>query len=55
MKLTRLVLCAAVALALVVAFAGNAAAQMEPTTPRGPEEGEGPFDRLILRGVTVID
>ncbi len=55
MKPTRLVLRAAVALALVVAFAGNAAAQMEPTTPRGPEEGEGPFNRLILRGVTVID
>ncbi len=25
------------------------------TTPRGADEGEGPFDRLILRGVTIID
>ncbi|MGH7483177.1 MAG: amidohydrolase family protein [Longimicrobiales bacterium] len=28
---------------------------MEPTPPRGPDEGEGPFQRLILRGATVID
>jgi imidazolonepropionase-like amidohydrolase len=28
---------------------------MEPTTPRGTDEGEGPFERLIIRGVTVID
>ena len=25
------------------------------TTPRGADEGDGPYDRLILRGVTVID
>ena len=25
------------------------------TTPRNADEGEGPFDRLILRGVTIID
>jgi cytosine/adenosine deaminase-related metal-dependent hydrolase len=27
----------------------------EITTPRRADEGEGPFDRLILRGVTIID
>ena len=25
------------------------------TTPRGDSEGDGPYDRLILRGVTIID
>ena len=25
------------------------------TTPRGADEGDGPYDRLILRGVTLID
>ena len=25
------------------------------TTPRGDGEGDGPYDRLILRGVTIID
>ncbi|WP_419940587.1 amidohydrolase family protein [Candidatus Palauibacter sp.] len=25
------------------------------TTPRGADEGDGPYDRLILRGVTIID
>ena len=29
--------------------------QMEETTPRGANEGDGPHERLILRGVTVID
>ncbi len=33
----------------------SAAAQMEPTTPRGADEGDGPHERLILRGATVID
>ena len=32
-----------------------ASAQMEPTTPRGADEGDGPHERLILRGATVID
>jgi len=34
---------------------GSLVAQMEETNPRGAEEGEVPHDRLILRGVTVID
>ncbi len=36
-------------------IAVHAAAQMEPTTPRAAGEGEGPHERLILRGATVID
>ena len=49
--LSSLVLCA-----LAVSLAPIAAqAQMEPTTPRGADEGQGPFDRLVIRGVTVID
>jgi imidazolonepropionase-like amidohydrolase len=29
--------------------------QVEPAPDRGPNEGEGPFERLIIRGVNVID
>jgi len=43
------------ALLLVVAVAEPAVAQLEPTTQRGPDEGDGPHQRLILRGATVID
>jgi len=45
-------------LALTVLAAGPAGAQgrgVEPAPPRGPNEGEGPFERLIIRGATVID
>jgi cytosine/adenosine deaminase-related metal-dependent hydrolase len=28
---------------------------MEVTTPRGADEGGGPYDRLVIRGVTMID
>ena len=28
---------------------------VEPAPPRPDDEGEGPFDRLILRGVTLVD
>ena len=31
------------------------AQQMQPTPNRQAGEGEGPFDRLVIRGVTVID
>ncbi len=30
-------------------------AQPLPAPERGPDEGEGPFERLIIRGATVID
>lgn len=46
----------ALILATTLALAGSVAAQgMEETNPRGPDEGEGPHERLILRGVTIID
>ena len=41
--------------ATLFAMAGNAAAQMEDTNPRRPDEGDGPHERLILRGATYID
>ncbi len=43
---------AAIALGLVAA---QAAAQMERTTDRRAGEGDGPHQRLILRGATIID
>lgn len=48
-------LAAACLFALVFVLASAAHAQMEPTTRRGPDEGGGPYERLILRGATVID
>ncbi|MDA0327879.1 MAG: amidohydrolase family protein [Gemmatimonadetes bacterium] len=46
------------AIATMLAFAGVAEAQqggMEVTTPRQTDEGDGPHERLILRGAIVID
>jgi imidazolonepropionase-like amidohydrolase len=41
---------------LVTAWPAGAAAQGEDARPAPPRaEGEGPFDRLIIRGATVID
>jgi imidazolonepropionase-like amidohydrolase len=46
----------AAALFAVFVFAGTVVGQgMERTTARGADEGQGPFDRLILRGAIVID
>ena len=46
-------------LGLFLAFAlftlEGASAQMQTTTPRGADEGEGPYDRLVIRGATIID
>jgi len=60
MRPSRLLPRIVLATAALLLAAGPAAAQEEPeerpeTSPRGAEEGEGPFDRLILRGVTMID
>lgn len=41
--------------ASVVAVNAALAQGMEPTTRRGPGEGDGPFGRLVIRGATVID
>ena len=48
---------AVIAAAGFLLVAGSVRAQEErpETTPRGADEGGGPYDRLILRGVTVID
>jgi hypothetical protein len=45
----------AIVLALVLGFVSSLQAQMEPTTRRGPDEGAGPFERLIIRGAMMID
>ena len=48
----------ALLLALVCVMAGGLAAQeggMEVTTLRGTAEGDGPHERLILRGATYVD
>ena len=52
--LTALSFALAASLTLVDATLAQQA-EMEPTTPRAAGEGEGPFERLILRGATVID
>jgi imidazolonepropionase-like amidohydrolase len=36
-------------------FGQNLAQQINPAPDRRPGEGEGPFDRMVIRGVTVID
>ena len=38
-----------------LALCQAASAQMEETIRRGADEGAGPFDRLIIRGATMID
>jgi imidazolonepropionase-like amidohydrolase len=43
-----------VAVAYLLVTAGSAAAQ-NPAPPRRADEGDGPHQRLIIRGVTVID
>jgi imidazolonepropionase-like amidohydrolase len=43
------------ALALTLLIPAGLRAQMEPTTPRGADEGGGPYERLIIRGATMID
>ncbi|MDA0170334.1 amidohydrolase family protein [Solirubrobacter taibaiensis] len=46
----------AAATALVISCALPVAAGAQSTTPpRGPDEGQGPFTKLVIRGVNVID
>jgi imidazolonepropionase-like amidohydrolase len=42
-------------IALLFAAAAVWAQSINPSPDRRPGEGEGPFDRLVIRGVTVID
>ncbi len=61
MRHVRAVCSVGIALLLLVATRGNGAAQqdsartVQPAPDRAPGEGEGPFERLIIRGATVID
>ncbi len=55
MRPTRLWPLAGLVVAMMLPLASPATAQMETTTRRRADEGEGPFNRLILRGVIVID
>ncbi len=41
--------------AATLGFATALQAQMETTTRRDPDEGAGPFNRLVIRGATMID
>jgi imidazolonepropionase-like amidohydrolase len=41
--------------ALLACLALPAAAGAQTTPPRGPDEGKGPFNKLVIRGVNVID
>ena len=40
---------------LLAAATVSLSAQMQPTPNRRAGEGEGPFDRMVIRGITVID
>ena len=63
MKTTRLTIRSALAALATLVLAAAAAmpaaalqpAQMIGAPDRGADEGEGPYDRLIIRGATVID
>ena len=57
MRTNRMLRRALMAGAVFFLGAGSLTAQdgRPETTPRGEDEGDGPYDRLILRGVTIID
>jgi amidohydrolase family protein len=52
---TRCAVRVGLAFLTLTTVATPAVAQMEETNPRRADEGDGPYDRLILRGVTIID
>ena len=45
----------ALAAAMVVSALVPASAVAQTTPPRGADEGKGPFNKLVIRGVNVID
>ncbi len=55
MRITRTLLRTGLPALTILALATQASAQRPTTTPRGPDEGDGPYNRLILRGATIID
>lgn len=59
-KLISIAICCAVSMALQLTFVSNVSAQdddvqMIPAPDRRSGEGEGPYERLIIRGATLID
>ncbi|MEJ2538541.1 MAG: amidohydrolase family protein [Gemmatimonadota bacterium] len=44
-----------VVLATIVSLGAPLSAQMDETTRRGSDEGGGPYDRLVIRGATMLD
>ncbi len=55
MRFTRALLLMGLCALTILAGTTQASAQTETTTTRRSDEGEGPFNRLILRGATIID
>ncbi len=55
MRITHTLLRAGLCVLAILALATQAMAQRPTTTPRGADEGGGPYSRLILRGATIID
>jgi hypothetical protein len=56
--MSRLVRNSWFAMALLIAVAGaqtQPRPSIEPGPNRGAGEGDGPFDRLVIRGATMID
>ena len=53
--MARFLSVSALTLLLSLFLGSGLQAQMETTTLRGPDEGAGPFDRLIIRGAMMID
>jgi cytosine/adenosine deaminase-related metal-dependent hydrolase len=55
MRIDRWSAAALTALLLMTPLAGAAQQGVTPAPDRGPGDGEGPYDRLIIRGATIID
>ena len=55
MRLATTVRATVLASLMIQVFAVILVAQVNGAPDRRPDEGEGPFDRLIIRGVYVID
>ena len=55
MRITHTLLRSGLCVLAILGLATQAMAQRPTTTPRGAEEGGGPYSRLILRGATIID
>jgi imidazolonepropionase-like amidohydrolase len=54
-RLAGAFLATCLALTAATAIAQDNEPRMIPAPDRGPDEGQGPFDRMIIRGATLID